>query len=145
MRILNAVTGENSDVNATPDQVDQNPPPVTVNDVMRERKRRLELGFDYDFGDARGIHRIGTTEADWAGWNEVINLANALIALGDTTTTMNVVTDTGPTAVTALEWQQIMVAGAAISQQIWGASFALQAMTPIPLDYTADVYWSPQQ
>lgn len=118
--------------------------------VQGERKRRLELGFNYDFGllddgvtpDPRGIHEIGTTEADWVGWSEVINLANALIDVGDTTSTIDIVTNTGPASVTAPEWQAIMLAGAADRQVIWAKSFELQAMDPIPEDYADDSFWS---
>ena len=110
--------------------------------VQRERDRRLSLGFEYDFGDVRGVHRIGTTDADMKGWNEVINLANALIDTGDTTTLIDIVTDTAPCQVTAPEWQAIMLAGALSRQTIWAKSFALQAMDPIPGDYADDKYWT---
>jgi hypothetical protein len=46
-------------------------PVVTVADVVAERARRLALGFLYDFGDARGVHHIGTTLDDMNGWDEV--------------------------------------------------------------------------
>lgn len=117
--------------------------PITITPAMviAERARRLALGFDYDFGDSRGIHRIGTTEADLAGWDEVSKLTSALINLG-ATTPLAIVTDTGGVQITPLEWQAILVAAAVFRQPIWSASFALQAMSPIPSDYRADVYWS---
>lgn len=115
---------------------------IKVDDVQRERERRLALGFSYDFGDARGVHRIGTTPADMVGWRDVIDYANALIDLGDTSTQINIMTDTGPTAVTAPEWQALMLTAAAIRQNIWAKSFALQAMSPIPGDYANDNYWT---
>mgnify|MGYP003109297277 CR=1 FL=1 len=125
-------------------------PSPTVNHIIAERSRRLQLGFDYDFGmmedgvtpDPRGIHTIGTTEADWVGWNEVINLANALIDVGDTESTIDIVTDTGPASVTAPEWQAIMLAGAADRQVIWAKSFELQTMDPIPENFEDDSFWS---
>lgn len=118
------------------------PPPPTAADVIAERARRLAAGFDYDFGD-RGVHRIGTTPADMAGWDEVTKLASALVALGDTVTTIPILTETGQAQVTSLEWQQILVASAAFRQPIWLASFALQALDPIPADYaTNEAYWS---
>lgn len=110
--------------------------------VQDERERRLELGFSYDFGDARGVHTIGTTKEDWKGWNEVINLANALIDSGSGSTTIDIVTNTGPVTVTALEWQAIMLAGAVSRQTIWAKSFALQAQNPIPEDYNANSHWT---
>lgn len=116
-------------------------PPVTSSDVIQERSRRLALGFDYDFGGARGVHRIGTAATDQVGWSEVTTLSNALIALGDTATTITAVTDTGPVELTALEWQSILVAAGQFRQPIWAASFTLQAMDPIPADYAADHYW----
>jgi hypothetical protein len=117
-------------------------PPPTAADVIKERARRLALGFDYDFGDERGVHRIGTTDADMAGWDEVTKGAQAAINLGGgATTIIGIVTDTGPVDVTALEFQQILVAATAHRQPIWHASFALQAMTPIPADYTSDSHW----
>ena len=109
--------------------------------IIEERTRRLALGFDYDFGDERGVHRIGTGPADQLGWSEVTTLSNALIALGDTATAITAVTDTGPVEITALEWQSILVAAGQFRQPIWAASFVLQAMELIPADYTNDQYW----
>lgn len=109
--------------------------------IVAERERRLAVGFDYDFGDARGIHRIATAEQDMRGWDEVTKVANAMLALGDTTSTIGIVTETGPTAVTAVEWQHVLVAAGAFRQPIWSASFVLQAMDPIPADVTDSQYW----
>lgn len=117
-----------------------NPPPGPA-DVIAERERRLGLGFDYDFGDERGIHRIGTSAADMVGWDEVTKFANAMVALGDTTTTITIVTETGPTAVTALEWQAVLVAAGMFRQPIWQAPFMLQAAEPIPADFADDAHW----
>mgnify|MGYP000978948781 CR=1 FL=1 len=114
---------------------------VMIENVLSERARRLALGFDYDFGDTRGIHRIGTTEQDMKGWDEVTKVTNAMIALNDTTSTINIVTNTGPTSVTAMEWQQVLIAAGIFRQPIWAASFVLQSMDPIPLDYMEDIYW----
>lgn len=118
-----------------------NQPLTKQGQVIAERKRRLALGFDYDFGDDRGVHRIGTTEADLKGWDEVTDIASADIALGNGSTAISIATDTGPCTVTALEWQSILVAAGAFRQPIWAASFALQAMDPIPADFTDDSYW----
>jgi hypothetical protein len=109
--------------------------------IVAERERRLALGFDYDFGDERGVHRIATTEQDMKGWDEVTQYANALVGTGDTTTVIGIVTETGPTAVTSTEWQQILVAAGQHRQPIWAASFALTAMVPQPEDFAADSYW----
>ena len=116
-------------------------PPLTVDDVVRERERRLSLGFDFNFGDARGIHRIGTTPADMSGWDEVSKATSAMISLGLGSQTIDIVTDTGPATVTAMEWQQILVAAAQFRQPIWAASFVIQNMSPIPTDYTDNSYW----
>lgn len=110
--------------------------------VIAERERRLSAGFPYDFGDARGIHYIATSEQDMKGWGEITMASQAAIALGLSTAPINIVTNTGPVTVTALEWQQILLAATAVRQPIWAASFGLQAMTPIPDDYTSDAYWS---
>jgi hypothetical protein len=112
-----------------------------VSRIMDERARRLSLGFDYDFGDERGVHRVGTTEADLRGWDEVSTASQALIAIGAPGATLNIVTDTGPVAVTALEWQQVLVAAAQHRQPIWAASFAIQAMDPIPVNFRDDELW----
>lgn len=117
-------------------------PAPTVFDVQKERARRLSLGFAYDFGDERGIHQIGTTPDDMIGWRDVIDYANALIDSGDTETQIAIVTDTGATAVTAPEWQVIMLNAASVRQNLWAKSFALQAMQPIPGDYADDSQWS---
>ena len=116
-------------------------PPPTADDVIRERERRLAVGFDYDFADARGVHRIGTTDADMKGWDEVTKVANAMLALGDTASTIGIVTETGPTQVTSLDWQHVLVAAGAFRQPIWATSFALQTMDPLPADVTADELW----
>lgn len=115
--------------------------PPTVDDVRIERERRLALGFDYDFGDARGVHHVGMTDADMIGWDEVTKAANALMSLGQAAQTLTVVTETGPAVVTAAEWMQIILAATAARQPIWAASFALQAMDPIPADYADDSHW----
>lgn len=112
-----------------------------VDDVIAERSRRLALGFDYDFGDARGVHHIGTTPQDMIGWDEVTKFAHALINAGDTTTTIGIVTNTGATQVTALEWNAILIAAGEFRQPVWMASFVLQTMSPIPEDYADDRYW----
>lgn len=117
------------------------PPPPTVEQVAAERDRRLAMGFDYDFGDQRGVHRIGTTPADMVGWDEVSKYAGALIDIGDTTTTIAILTDTGPCLVTAPEWRAIEIAAAGFRQPLWAASFALQAQNPIPGDYNDDTHW----
>lgn len=114
----------------------------TVNHVIAERERRLALGFDYNFGDARGVHRIGTTKRDLEGWDEVSKYAGALIDAGQTSTQINIATDTGPCVVTPIEWRAIEIASAQYRQPLWAKSFALMASNPIPADYTNDSYWT---
>ncbi len=117
------------------------PAPISAAAVIVERERRLSLGFDYDFGDARGVHHIATTPADMKGWDEVTMIANAAINAGLPNTDILILTATGPVTVTATEWQHILLASGAHRQPIWQASFALQAMDPIPTDYTDNSYW----
>lgn len=112
----------------------------SASDIASERVRRLALGFQYDFGDARGVHRIGTTPADMAGWSEVSTYAGALLDTGDTATTIAIVTDTGPCLVTAPEWRAIEIAAAAFRQPIWAKAFEL--MRTLPNDYTSDARWT---
>lgn len=114
---------------------------ITPDLVVAERERRLSLGFDYDFGDARGAHHIGTTDADMKGWDEVTMASQAAIALGLPETPISIVTDTGAVNITAQEWQKILLSASQHRQPIWAASFALQAMNPIPVDYNNDIYW----
>jgi len=113
----------------------------TLDDLYGERDRRLAEGFDYDFGDARGVHRIRTSIADMIGWDEVSKFASALLALGQTTQPITIATGTGVTQVTPVEWQMVMLAAAAFRQPIWGASFILENMNPIPADFRNDAYW----
>ena len=113
-----------------------------VDRVIAERYRRLSLGLDYDFGDSRGVHRISTTEDDHKGWDKVAKLASAALFAGLPGTLIDIETDTGAVQVTAAEWQQITLAVALWEQPIWHYSFALQAMNPIPENYTDEVYWS---
>jgi hypothetical protein len=114
---------------------------AAIRGIIKERERRLALGFDYDFGDARGIHRIGTTEQDHKGWDKVAKLASAAIFAGLPNTVIDIETDTGPVQVTAAEWQQLTLAVALWEQPIWHASFVLQAMDPIPENFTDDIWW----
>lgn len=65
------------EVEITQEQYEAMFPPVapTVADVVAERERRLALGFDYDVGDGRGVHHIGTTPDDMRKWmDEVLSL-----------------------------------------------------------------------
>ncbi len=117
------------------------PPPPTADHVAAERERRMALGFYYDFGAPRGVHHIGTTASDMKGWDEVTAFTQALMALGNTTQTVTIVTDTGPCVVTAPEWMAVLIAAAQFRQPLWAASFALQAMSPIPANYADDQWW----
>lgn len=129
-------------VSAGPDgEQTDDPHGPDAEDVAAERERRLELGFGYDFGDARGNHFIGTTKADMAGWDEVTKLANALIMSGQPDTKIAIMTGNGPVEVTAMEWQKVLIAAGAHRQPIFAASFALQYADPIPDDYKDDQYW----
>jgi hypothetical protein len=112
-----------------------------VDMITAERARRLGAGFEYDFGDARGVHVIGTTEQDRVGWDDVSLLAGSMIRTGNPDGEIVIVTNTGPAVITAAEWDHILLASAAFRQPIWAASFALQAMDPIPQDVTNDAYW----
>lgn len=116
--------------------------PPSVEDVALERDRRLAMGFAYDFQDGRGVHQFATTVEDWKGWDKVDKLSNALQNVGNTTQTIDILTETGPAAITAVEWSQIIIAAGVWEQVIWQKSFVLQAMDPIPADYTDDSHWS---
>lgn len=109
--------------------------------IQRERERRLALGFDYDFGDERGVHHIATSPEDMKGWDEVTMLANAAINAGVPATEILILTSTGPVTITAAEWQQVLLASANFRQPIWQVSFALQAMDPIPADFSDAAHW----
>jgi hypothetical protein len=115
--------------------------PGTVDQVIAERERRLAGGFDFDFGDSRGMHRIGTNARDMKGWDEVNLAAQVAVLLGDPGATIDIVTDTGPATVTAAEWLAVLTAAAAFRQPIWQASFALMAQDPIPPDFADDAHW----
>lgn len=123
------------------------PPPgvelvVTAETVIAERERRLALGFDFDFGDERGIHHIATTPDDMRKWmDEVTPWAQSFINLGQSDGEITISTDKGVVVITAMEWQSILVAAAGYRQPLYAASFALMAMDPIPLDYADNAYW----
>lgn len=114
--------------------------PPTLADVERERERRLAAGFSYDFGDARGVHVIGTTANDMVGWQEVTTIAVALLMSG-VDQPIQIETNTGTATITAAEWQAILLAAAQFRQPIWLASFAIAAMNPIPASFREDGYW----
>lgn len=119
-------------------------PAATSGMVQIECARRLALGFDYDFGDDRGVHRIATTKKDMEGWREVTDIAAARVATADETP-IAILTETGAALVTPMEWQAVLKAAAAFRQPIWAASFALQNANPIPDDYAADEHWTGQE
>ena len=116
-------------------------PSPTVDDVVLERSIRLAVGFDYDFGDDRGVHRIGTTESDMRGWAEVTDWSNSQTALGNTSATINIITDTGQVQIVPLDWMKILNSAGIFRQPIWEASFVLQKMNPIPDDYKDNKWW----
>ena len=122
-------------------EIDPVSAPPSKHHVYAERDRRLAAGFTFDFGDARGVHHIGTSLADMRGWDEVSKLADVLRRSGGGTIT--IATDTGVAEVTPEEWDAILLASAAMRQPIWQASFALAAMDPIPADFADDGYWAP--
>ena len=109
--------------------------------INAERDRRLAAGFDYDFGDARGVHRINTTDADMRGWDEVTKMAQTALNLGQPETEIGIKTGTGRATVTASEWQMILLAVGQHRQPIFNAAFDLRAMEPIPADYAKDKHW----
>lgn len=112
-----------------------------ISAIEVERQRRLDVGFDYDFKDARGVHRIGTTSFDEKHWDKVTKLANAYIASGRPEAIISITTDTGPVDVTALEWQQVLIAAGEFQQPIYARSFTLQAFETIPQDIENEVHW----
>lgn len=127
-------TGPEGDISDDPHGPD-------VDDVAAERNRRLEAGFMHDFGPGIGLHYIGTTPADMAGWDEVTKLANAYIMSGAPDEQIGIMTGTGPAMVSALSWQQVLIHAGQVRQPLFAASFALQAADPIPADYEDDKYW----
>lgn len=123
-------------------EIDSAPKPASLEDVANERERRLALGFEHDFGDERGIHLIGTTPADMRKWlDEVTPIAQAMLNAGMPNGEIGIHTNTGQITITAAEWQSILIAAGQWRQPLYQASFALQAMDPLPEDYTDDQYW----
>lgn len=119
------------------------PGPLTPDDVVAEQRRRLALGFDYDFGDVRGVHHIATTEQDMQDWQEVTTWATLMKLTGDTTATLMIATSTGIAEVTADDWLAVLAAGTASRQPIFQGAFWLMAQDPVPTDYaTNEAYWS---
>lgn len=114
---------------------------VTEDRIVAERERRFALGFDYDFKDSRGVHRIGTTPKDMEGWDEVTKLAQAAINLQRPDTPINIKTNTGAAQITALEWQSILLAAAMARQPLWAASFLMMEQNPIRTDFQSDAAW----
>ena len=113
----------------------------TVEDVVAERRLRLTAGFEYTFPDERGAHFISTSEEDMKNWDEVSKVATAAVLSGYPDAQIAINTGTGGVTVTAMEWQAILIAAGNVRQPIFQASFALQAMDPIPEDYRDDKYW----
>lgn len=105
-------------------------PPLSADELCAladaERDARLAAGFDYDFGDARGVHRFGTTKADRRGWNKVKAIADAALQAGLPTTEIGIRTDTGNAVIQAQEWPAIQLAAAQALQPVWQASWAIK-------------------
>lgn len=116
-------------------------PVRTVADVQAERDRRLNEGFVYDFKDKRGQHRIGASDSDWIGWQEVSAIATKALMRDKPKTVLDIVTDTGPLSVTADEWLDILDAIEAFRQPIVLAAFSLMVREPIPADLSNDTLW----
>lgn len=133
--------------NRPQDGVTEEPHGPSVEDVIAERKLRLDSGFSYAFGvdDPRGTHDIGTSDEDMKGWDEVTKIANALIMSGQPDTKIGIFTDTGPVQVTAAEWQKILIRAGEVRQPIFAASFALQSLWPnIPANFRDAEFWPDQ-
>jgi len=111
------------------------------NAIRAERDRRLAAGFNYDFQDPRGVHRIGTTESDMRGWDEVTKIAQTAINLGQPGMGITIKTGTGLVQVTAAEWQTVLLAAAQFRQPIYQADFALRAMPTPPENFEDDEFW----
>lgn len=109
--------------------------------IERERAKRLAKGFDYDFKDKRGVHRIGTTESDESGWSKVTNLVNAYMMAGKQNEKITLETDTGEVVISAKEWSDILIQKGSFEQQIYAVSFKLQKLDPIPQDVENPKYW----
>ncbi len=106
------------------------PEPPTAEDLRRAveaaRDRRLAVGFDYDFADARGVHRFGTTAADRRGWAEVKAISDAALAAGQPDLSIDVRTDSGAVTLRADEWPAIQLAAAQAFQPVWQASWTVK-------------------
>lgn len=119
--------------------------PVTViptkSDVDALLDAKLAQGFDFDFGDERGIHRINTTREDLEKWSEVTQIAQTYINLNTPAAIIRIKTGTGICDVTAAEWQQVLVAAAQFRQPLYQAAFALKAEDPIRADFADAGNW----
>lgn len=137
--IWDILTGQNHENDWVPHPLSR----VSENDVSAELDRRLSYGFDFNFGDERGIHHFGTTQKDMERWSqEVTPLAQAATSKGDADRQINIKTETGPVAITASEWWDILDAAGEWRQPIYQAYFLLKAMDPIPQDYASNPdYW----
>ncbi|WP_296101486.1 hypothetical protein [uncultured Agrobacterium sp.] len=119
------------------------PLPVTPEMLTDEVNRRLSLGFDFDFGDERGVHHFGTTPGDMTRWmQEVTPLAQAAMNIGEPDRLVGIKTNTGLVEVKASEWWLVLDAAAAWRQPLYAAYFALKAASEIPADYAVnESYW----
>lgn len=90
------------------------------------REEKLAAGFDYDFGDGRGVHTFGTTPADRRGWAEVEAIATAANQAGQATLQIDIRTDTGDVTIEAQEWPAIRLAATQTFQPVWQASWTVK-------------------
>lgn len=111
--------------------------------LTEEVNRRLSLGFDYDFGDERGVHHFGTTPGDMTRWmQEVTPLAQAAMNMNKPDRIIGIKTDTGLVEVKASEWWLVLDAAAAWRQPLYSSYFALKSLPNLPADYaTNNSYW----
>lgn len=115
--------------------------PPGERDLAAERDARLADGFDFDFEDERGTHRIGTTEEDMRGWREVGDKCDLIRRGVLPDEPFGISTETGDTLISAEEWDAILAEAARFRQPIWQASFVLAAAEPIPPDFRSDTHW----
>lgn len=115
---------------------------VTLDQLSKERDRRLSLGITVDFEDNRGEHVIGTRNADMVGWEEVRRYATLLLSTDQPDTMLTIVTDTGKVQISPAEWQEIDMLISSYRQTIFLSYFDLTALSPIPTEYADDKYWS---
>ena len=136
---IDVVTGL---VTITDDAAPSFTPTLSAADVFAERVRRIEAGTTINVTGHGNVQLAGTFQTR-ADLQALATAAQLRLAAGDTTTTTRVRgTDGTIHTLTPAQILDLWSKGAAFIQGVTDASWLIEAMDPIPVDYAANSRWT---